>query len=148
MSRYLVVAHETVTNPQLLDQVRSVSREDPQAEFVLLVPATPVRHLVFRRRSDEEPHVVARRLAEKAKAMFTKKGINLVDTRVGPESPVEAIDQEVSAHPDYAGFVISTLPKETSRWLRLNLPRTVETKYGRPVYHVQAPLDWSAGDLP
>ena len=148
MSRYLVVAHETVTNPKLLEEVKAVRRRDDQAEFVLLVPATPVRHLLFRRGGHEEAEAAARRLVEKARAMFSKEGVELMDARVGPESPVEAIDEEVRARPDYAGFVISTLPTEKSRWLRMDLPRTVASKYGRPVYHVQALPDWSPGDLP
>jgi hypothetical protein len=148
MARYLVVAHETVTNPELLDQAKAVMKEDPQAEFVLLVPATPVRHLVFRRGKEGEAEMVARKLADRARAMFEKRGINLVDAKVGHESPDVAIDEEVKAYPEYAGFIISTLPKETSRWLRMNLPYTVETKYRRPVYHVIATPDWTAGDLP
>ena len=43
MTRYLVVAHETVTNPELLKQLRAVREQEGEAEFVLLVPATPVR---------------------------------------------------------------------------------------------------------
>jgi len=149
MARYLVVAHETVTNPKLLKQVRSVMNDDPEAEFVLLVPATPVRHLRFWRGGREhDAEATAKRLAEKARAMFAKHGVNLADARVGKESPVEAIDDEVTADPGYAGFIISTLPQETSRWLRMDLPRTVWSKYDKPVYHVQATPEWSAGDLP
>jgi hypothetical protein len=148
MARYLVVAHQTVTNPHLLDQVRTVAKQDPEAEFVLLVPATPVRHLLFRRGNGQEAQTVARKLADKARALFHKEGIKLVDARVGDESPVEAVDHEVDEHPDYAGFIISTLPAEKSRWLRMDLPRKVESKYGRPVFHVLARDEWSAGDLP
>ena len=147
MARYLVVAHETVTNPELLKEVRSVQRSDPQAEFVLLVPATPVRHLL-RRGDEHDAEVRARKLADRARAMFAKKGVNLVDARVGAESPIDAIDDEVKANPGYAGFIISTLPKETSRWLRMDLPRTVGSKYGLPVYHVMPPDEWTVGDLP
>jgi hypothetical protein len=143
-----VVAHETVTNPELLKQVKAVQQEDPQAEFVLLVPATPVHHLLFRRGNGNEAAAVARKLADRARAMFAKKGIQLSDARVGAESPADAIDEEVNANPGYAGFIISTLPKETSRWLRMDLPRTVESKYRLPVYHVMAQADWTAGDLP
>jgi hypothetical protein len=148
MARYLIVAHETVTNAQLHDQVRAVARQDEQAEFVLLVPATPVRHLLFRRGNDEDARTVARRLADKAAAMFAREGINLVEAKVGPESPLDAVEEEVRAYPDYAGFVISTLPREKSRWLRMDLPRQIEARYGRPVYHVLATQEWSAGDLP
>ena len=148
MSRYLVVAHETVTNPELLRQVKAVMKEDQQAEFVLLVPATPVRHLRFRRSSGDRADEVAHKLADKARALFDRKGVKVADAVVGASSPVEAIDEEMRARPGYAGVVISTLPKETSRWLQMDLPRTVESKYGLPVYHVQAADDWSAGDLP
>ena len=41
MARYLVVAHQTVTSPELLKVVRGVRDQDADAEFVLLVPATP-----------------------------------------------------------------------------------------------------------
>ena len=147
MARYLVVAHETVTNPVLLEEVRAVQRRDQEAEFVLLVPATPVRHLL-RRSGEHDAEVTARKLADRARAMFAKKGIKLSDAQVGAQSPVDAIDDEVKANPGYAGFIISTLPKETSRWLRMDLPRTVESKYGLPVYHVVADRGWMVGDLP
>jgi hypothetical protein len=148
MARYLVVAHETVTNPALLDQLKAVTKEDPEAEYTLLVPATPVRHLVFRRHRENEAESVARKLADKAQSMFTRKGVNVVAARIGPESPMDAVDAEVDAHPGYAGFIISTLPAETSRWLRLDLPRQVEQKYRLPVFHVHPADDWSPGDLP
>jgi hypothetical protein len=148
MARYLVVAHETVTNPELLKQVRAVGEQDEEAEFVLLVPATPVRHLLFRRGDEHDAEVTARKLADRARTLFAKRGIELRDARVGAPDPVEAIDAEVQANPGYAGFVISTLPKEKSRWLRMDLPRTVRSKYELPVYHVVAPRDFTLGDLP
>jgi hypothetical protein len=55
MARYLVVAHETVSSPLLLDAVRGVRKQDAEAEFVLLVPATPVRHLLFRKGDGATP---------------------------------------------------------------------------------------------
>jgi hypothetical protein len=142
-----VVAHETVTNPALLDQIRAVTKEDPGAQFTLLVPATPVRHLL-RRPREHEAETVAGKLADKARAMFTRNGVTVAAARVGAESPLDAIDAEVAANPGYAGFIISTLPRETSRWLRLDLPRRVQEKHRLPVYHVQALDDWSIGDLP
>jgi hypothetical protein len=69
--------------------------------------------------------------------------VPLSDVRIGAADPAEAIDQEVAAHPGYAGFVISTLPAEKSRWLRMDLPRTVRAKHELPVHHVvaEAPPD-------
>jgi hypothetical protein len=80
--------------------------------------------------------------------VFAKKGVPLRDVRIGAADPAEVIDQEVAAHPGYAGFVISTLPAEKSRWLRMDLPRRVRSKYGLPVHHVEAARDFSLGDLP
>ena len=148
MTRYLVVAHETVTNPELLKQVRAVREQEEEAEFVLLVPATSVRHLLFGRGDERDAEVAARKLAERARTTFAKRGMPLSDVRVGAPDPVEAIDGEVAAEPGYAGFIISTLPEEKSRWLRMDLPHTVRSKYGLPVYHVVAAQDFTLGDLP
>jgi len=148
MSRYLIVAHETVTNPRLVERVKHLAKHDPGAEFVLLVPATPVRHLLLRRGSDDEAAAVARRRAADAEELFTREGMPLLGAKVGDASPLDAIDAEVSASPGYSAFVISTLPKEHSRWLRLGLPGKVAAKYGLPVHHVALPLDDLPFDLP
>ena len=148
MTRYLVVAHETVTNPELLKQVRAVREQEGEAEFVLLVPATPVRPLLFRRGDEHGADVAARKLADRARALFAKRGVPLSDVRVGAPDPMEAIDGEVERNPGYAGFIISTLPEEKSRWLRMDLPRAVGSKYGLPVHHVVAAPDYTLGDLP
>ena len=148
VTRYLVVAHETVTNPVLADQLREIQQKDPGAEFTLLVPATPVRHLLFLRGNEQDAAAAAAKLATKAQKMLTQNHVNLVDAHVGSESPVDAIDHEIGANPGYAGFVISTLPEETSRWLRMGLPTVVEKKYGLPVHHVQAAPDWTANYFP
>ena len=139
MARYLVVAHQSVTNPMLLEQLKKMEAKDPAAEFTLLVPATPVRQLLFWQRTEKDAGTVARELADKARAEFEKNNVNLVDALVGPESPVDAIENEVKANPGYAGVVISTLKQEDSRWLRLDLPTLIQTKYGLPVYHISAP---------
>lgn len=142
MARYLVVAHETVTNPVLAGRLQEIQAQDPGAEFTLLVPATPVRHLLFLHGSEHDADVVAGKLTAKAQKVFAKHDIRLGDARVGAGDPLDAIDDEVTAHPGYAGFVISTLPEENSRWLRLDLPAAVERKYGLPVHHVNATAEW------
>ena len=47
MARHLVVAHETVSNPKLVEKLKEIAKEDESADFVLLVPASPVRHLLL-----------------------------------------------------------------------------------------------------
>jgi hypothetical protein len=148
MARYLVVAHQTVTSPELLKQVRVLREQEEDAEFVLLVPATPVRHLLFRRGDEHDAEATARKCVERGRALFAKKGLPLHDAKVGAPDPAVAIDREVLADSGYTGFVISTLPAEKSRWLRMDLPRTVRAKYGLPVHHVVAAPEFSLADLP
>ena len=83
MARYLVVAHQTVTSPELLKVVRGLRDQDAEAEFVLLVPATPVRHLLFRKGDEHDAEVTARKRGERATAVFTKRGVPLSDVREG-----------------------------------------------------------------
>ena len=149
MARYLVVAHETVTSPLLLDAVRGVRKRDAEAKFVLLIPATPVRHLLFRKGDERDAEATARKRGERARTLFTKRGVPLSDVRVGTADPAEAIDQEVATHPGYAGFIIiSTLPAEKSRWLLMDLPRTVRAKHRLPVHHVVAAKEFGLSDVP
>ena len=148
MALYLVVAHQTVTSPELLRQVQAVREQEEGAEFVLLVPATPVRHLLFRRGDEHDAEAAAGKRVERARAVFAKKGLPLRDARVGAADPLDAIDREVATEAGYTGFIISTLPAERSRWLRLDLPRAVRTKYGLPVHHVVAAPEFSLADLP
>lgn len=146
MARYLVVAHQTVTNPALLQQVRAVHERHPDATFVLLVPATPARHLLFGR-GERDDQAAADKLAHHAQARFAKKGMPLDEARVGAADPIEAIDNEVTAHPGYTGFIISTLPEETSRWQRMKLPAAVRAKYNLPTHHVEASPEFTLTDL-
>jgi hypothetical protein len=139
MSRYLIVAHETATNPDLIEEVKALAAKDPAAQFVLLVPATAIRHLL-RRTTESDAEIVARKRAKEAKQAFAKAGLK-VETRIGAPLPLDAIADEMREHPGYDGFVISTLPAEHSRWLRMDLPREVERQYGLPVIHVEAHLD-------
>ncbi len=46
MAQYLMVAHQTAGSPAMVSKARQLAVEDPNAEFVLLVPATPIPHLL------------------------------------------------------------------------------------------------------
>lgn len=39
----------------------------------------------------------------------------------------------------------STLPGEVSRWQKSGVPRTIESQFQLPVYHVTAPAAWTLG---
>jgi GABA permease len=142
MARYLVVAHESVSNPKLVEKLKEIAKQDDAAEFVLLVPASPVRHLLLWKTDTATEQEAADHRQAEGRAAFTQAGINLVATRIGAESPID---------PGYTGLVISTLPKEHSRWLRLDLPQVVKQKHQLPVHHVEATPNqlraWLAGGI-
>ena len=134
--------------PRALRSAPRNPAKDPGAEFILLVPATPVRHLLFLHGNEQDAAAVANKLAKKAQEDVDAQPHQSGRRHVGSESPIDAIDHEIAANPGYAGFVISTLPQETSRWLRMGLPTVVAKKYGLPVHHVQAAPDWTANSIP
>ena len=137
MSRYLVVAHQTATSPELLQRVSEQVAEDPQATFVILVPSTPVVHLLVW--EEGETQAVAQKRAEEAKAMFQSRGLKVTRAEVGDSSPLLAIEDELRAHPgEHDSIVLSTLPPGISRWLRLDVHNQAERKFHLPVIHVVA----------
>lgn len=137
MSRYLIVAHDTATSPALIERVQALAREEPGVELVLLVPATPVSQLRLVRGGSHDPGPVAEQRAREARKAFADAGVPLTEARTGGASPLEAIAEEVRRNPGYTGFIISTLPEEESRWLRMGLPEHVERAYGLPVIRVE-----------
>ncbi|MEE8608819.1 MAG: hypothetical protein V3S55_14530, partial [Nitrospiraceae bacterium] len=135
MARYLVVAHQTASSPELVERVKAMAYAYPAPEFVLLVPATPIRDLLGW--VEGEATEVARRSAEHAKARLEEAGAKIVRSSVVDASPLVAIDDELREHPaEYRGIIICTLPIGLSRWLRLDLPHRAERKFALPVIHV------------
>lgn len=123
MARYLVVAHQTAESDELRQRLIEFAAEDANAEFVLLVPATPVNDLLLweEGRSDEAAH----RRAQAARDHLESAGVRVVEAKVGDADPHAAIADELRSEPPYAAIVISTLPPGMSRWLRLDLPARV-----------------------
>lgn len=137
MNRYLVVAHQTATSPELLNRLCDLAAFDPLAAFTILVPATPVTHLLVW--EEGETQQVAQIRGEEAKALFESSGLNVSGTAVGDGSPVLAIGDELRRCPHrYHAIVLSTLPPGISRWLRLDAHNQAERKFNLPVIHVVA----------
>ena len=136
MSRYLVVAHQTVTSQPLVDAMRSIADHEPNAEFVLLVPATHVEHLLTW--TEGESREIARRAGETARDLLSAGGIRVAAVRVGDQSPMQAIDDELRDNPAYDALIISTLPPHTSRWLRMDVCKQAERRFNKTVIPVTA----------
>jgi bacterioferritin (cytochrome b1) len=135
MPRYLILAHQTAASPELTGALREIVEKDPDTEFVLLVPATPVEDLLDWQDGDSE--TIARRTAQTAKDHIERVGAKVVRTEVGDASPVKAIEDELGRHQEnYDGIIISTLPLQRSRWVALDQPRRIERRFKLPVRHV------------
>jgi ABC-type nitrate/sulfonate/bicarbonate transport system ATPase subunit len=133
--RYLVVANQTATSAELVQQLHELSRDTSRTSFTLLVPATRPSHL--RVWTDGKPEQLAQRRAEEAKTLLEETGLSVASIAVGDDSPLRAIERELRAHPGvYEAVVFSTLPAGMSRWLRINVPHEVEKRFDIPVIHV------------
>ncbi len=109
MTHYLVVAHQTATSAELLQCVAELAAFDPATVFTVLVPATPVVHLLTW--EEGETNEIARQRAEEARERFEGSGLNVAQAKVGDASPLLAIGDELRAHPEeYDAVVLSTLP--------------------------------------
>jgi hypothetical protein len=138
MARHLIVAHQTAGSLELVDRVLELAERDPKAEFVLLVPATPTGHLLHW--EEGEARQLATLRAREASEALRTAGVEVVAARVGSHSPLEAVADELSMQPDYAGIVVSTFPPGLSRWLRVDLPNQLRRRFRLPVEHVVAVL--------
>lgn len=135
MSKYLVVTYQTALSPDLQKTVKSLIAGDAAAEFALLVPDTPGLPVTW---EGETMHAASQR-ADAAKALLEETvGARVVRTAVGAADPLQAITDELRAHPGYDTLVICTLPPGISRWLKLDLVHRAERHFGRRVIHVVA----------
>jgi len=137
MARHLIVAHQTAASPELAARVKAIAAGDPDAEFTLLVPATPTSHLLHNWEEGEARQLAARRGREAA-ALLADAGVVVTATMVGSHSPLEAVGDELQARPGYAGIVLSTFPPGLSRWLKGDLVAQLRRRYRLPVVHVVA----------
>lgn len=139
MARYLLVAHQTADSPELRAKVLGLARDDPDAEFVLVVPATQIGYLLeLEEGASGSPLTQARLRAQRARDSLSRAGVPLTATRIGHYDPLTAIEEELRSGV-YKAVVISTLPHGLSRWLRMDLPAQVSRRYPKlDVMHVMA----------
>jgi len=137
MARYLLVAHQTAQSDELLGAALELAREDQQAEFLLLVPATPIASLLVW--EEGETLELARRHAAGAQARLEQHGLRVVQARPADPDPMAAIADELHAGHRFAAVVVSTLPAGLSRWLRMDVISRVRRNFPRHrVIHVEA----------
>ncbi|HEU0168859.1 MAG TPA: hypothetical protein VFS62_13860 [Chloroflexota bacterium] len=137
MARYLVVAHQTALSTELREQLGQLKWKDPRAEFVLLVPATPVGSLMLW--EEGESADIAQRRAEETRRVLEQDELKMLDARVGDHRPLDAIMDEFRDHGPYQGIVLSTFPPGMSKWLGMDLPTQLRRKFPDvPLMHVMS----------
>lgn len=134
MTRLLAVAHQTAETDEFLAAVRSAAQSD-HAEVVLLVPATPVKHLASW--TQGESRAIAQEKADAARGLLVESGVDVVDARIGDPDPYQAIIDALNIE-DFDRIVISTFPPGISRWLGADLINRLGRSIDVPVTHVVA----------
>jgi hypothetical protein len=121
----LVVATETATSDELMAALKErVSRGTVPVDFMLVMPASGVGT------SATEPKLQA------ALEHWREAGLK-ADGIVGDSLPVNAV-AEVCRPGRFDEVIVCTLPGQTSRWLRSDVPYRISALTDLPVTHVVA----------
>jgi hypothetical protein len=133
MTRLLAVAHQTAETGEFLEAVRSAAEHD--SEVVLLIPATPVKHLTSW--TSGESRAIALEKADAVRRLLDESGVTVVEARVGDPDPYQAI-LDVVGLDDFDRIIVSTFPPGISRWLGADLINRLHRSLDIPVTHVIA----------
>jgi hypothetical protein len=130
VTKILVLANETIGGRSLIEKVMERRRDD--VSFYVVVPrARPRRgNVVY----DEAVRDMAQVRVDLMLAFMRDNGIK-GSGEVGDEDPFLAATDAVAAE-GIDEIIVSTLPAETSGWMRRDLPERLREATGVPVEHV------------
>jgi hypothetical protein len=142
MPNVLVLANETIGGAKLLDAVRERAGRGDDVAFHVVVPQTRPRHgnVIY----DDVVRDSAQVRVDLALEFMHNEGISGTG-EVGDGDPLNAVKDAVAEH-GIDEILISTLPSESSGWLRRDLPERLREETGLPVEHVV--VDLVADGLP
>jgi hypothetical protein len=131
MRSYLIVANLTLAGDRLWDVVRARMDEGP-CRFHVLAPAT--HDPMMGAWTEVEARAQAAERVDRALARLRELGAEATG-EVGDIRTVDATLDALRGH-DYDEIIISTLPPNASRWLRLDLVSRLRRAVPVPVTHV------------
>jgi hypothetical protein len=135
MPSYLIIAHQTATSDELERAVSDLAGDDDGADFWLVVPATPVEHLLTW--TEGESQAVATTQADLGRKALEAAGARVLGATVGDASPLDAARDALLERP-FDAVIVSTLPLGVSRWLGMDVVNRLERELDIPVIHVEA----------
>jgi hypothetical protein len=136
MPNVLVLANETIGGGKLLDAVRERAGRGDDVRFHVVVPQARPRHgnVIY----DDVVRDSAQVRVDLALEFMANEDIE-GGGEVGDRDPLNAVKDAVAAH-GIDEIIVSTLPSESSGWLRRDLPERLREETGLPVEHVVVDL--------
>jgi len=132
MAKVLVLANETIGGEKLLDAIRERAARGDDVSFHVVVPQARPRfgNVVY----DDVVRDSAQVRVDLALEFMRGAGIK-GDGEVGDQDPMNAAKDAIAAE-GLDEVIVSTLPAESSGWLRRDLPERLREETGLPVDHV------------
>ncbi len=128
MRSYLVVGNQTLDSTELAEAIRERLQPEP-ATFHLVVPATPISHLLTWD-EDEAREAATERLNEAVERMRASGAE--VSGEIGVPDPVQATRDALRGR-EIDEIILSTLPPGISRWLGQDVPTRLKASVEVPV---------------
>jgi hypothetical protein len=135
MAEILVLANETIGGAKLLDAIRARHAQG-DARFHVVVPMTRPKHgnVIY----DEAVRDSAQVRVDLALAFMREEGIEGAG-EVGDGDPLNAALDAIADH-GITEIIVSTLPAQSSGWMKRDLIEALESATGLPVEHVVVDL--------
>ncbi len=130
MRTYLVVGNRTLGGEPLVQRIGELAAGG-DCRFHLVVPATHPEDHAW---TEGEAVAAARQRLEAALERLRGLGAD-VDGEVGDSNPMLAVE-DTMREGGFDEIILSTLPPGPSRWLKLDLPHRVTSRFAVPVTHV------------
>lgn len=131
--QYLLVVSELDECPELVSSALGILRRDPEAKFVLLVPATPLPALDALFGEFTTPTRAARRRAQRMRTALQAARVPLAATRLGNRDPVRAVEDALRFS-RYAAVVVACPARRLMHRLHLDLPCRLAARFPQTAF--------------